>query len=205
MPRDERFTQTAARRRTGGAHPQPAPHFRRAPRRPYLRRPRGRSPRSTASTSTSRRVRRWPSSARADRVSRPCCASSPGWSKPTSGSVTLTGTGGPQMVFQDAGSSLTPWMSVGETLAERLRPLSWTARDVRERVTAALAAVACRRGRRGPPRRTVRRAAATRRAGPRHHHPARGAAVRRAHQRAGRVAGQERAGTSSGTCARGSG
>ncbi len=39
-----------------------------------------------------------------------------GLEKPTSGSVTLTRTGGPQMVFQDAGSSLTPWMSVGETL-----------------------------------------------------------------------------------------
>jgi peptide/nickel transport system ATP-binding protein len=64
-----------------------------------------------------------------------------GLEKPTSGSVTLTGTGGPQMVFQDAGSSLTPWMSVGKTLAERLRPLGLGRGEVRERVTAALAAV----------------------------------------------------------------
>ena len=64
-----------------------------------------------------------------------------GLDKPTSGSVTLAGTGGPQMVFQDAGSSLTPWMTVGETLGERLRPLKVSRAEVRERVTAALAAV----------------------------------------------------------------
>ena len=64
-----------------------------------------------------------------------------GLEKPTSGSVTLAGTGGPQMVFQDAGSSLTPWMSVGETLGERLRPLKLSRAEVRERVIAALAAV----------------------------------------------------------------
>ena len=64
-----------------------------------------------------------------------------GLDTPTSGSVTLTGTGGPQMVFQDAGSSLTPWLSVGETLGERLRGLKLSRAEVRERVNAALAAV----------------------------------------------------------------
>ena len=64
-----------------------------------------------------------------------------GLERPTSGSVTLAGTGGPQMVFQDAGSSLTPWLSVGETLGERLRRLKLSRAEVRERVTAALAAV----------------------------------------------------------------
>jgi peptide/nickel transport system ATP-binding protein len=64
-----------------------------------------------------------------------------GLDHPTSGSVTLTGTGGPQMVFQDAGSSLTPWLSVGETLGERLRGLKLSRSEVRERVNAALAAV----------------------------------------------------------------
>jgi peptide/nickel transport system ATP-binding protein len=60
---------------------------------------------------------------------------------PTSGSVTLAGDGGPQMVFQDAGSSLTPWLSVGETLGDRLRPLKLSRNDVRDRVSEALAAV----------------------------------------------------------------
>jgi peptide/nickel transport system ATP-binding protein len=64
-----------------------------------------------------------------------------GLEKPTSGSVTLTGAGDPQMVFQDAGSSLTPWLSVGETLGEPLRGLKLSRDDVRERVTQALAAV----------------------------------------------------------------
>jgi len=64
-----------------------------------------------------------------------------GLDQPTSGSVTLTGTGGPQMVFQDAGSSLTPWMSVGEMLGERLRRLKLSRADVKDRVIAALAAV----------------------------------------------------------------
>ena len=43
---------------------------------------------------------------------------------------TLTGTGGPQMVFQDAGSSLTPWLSIGETLGERLRRLKLSRAEV---------------------------------------------------------------------------
>ncbi len=64
-----------------------------------------------------------------------------GLEKPTSGTVTLSGAGGPQMVFQDAGSSLTPWLSVGEMLGERLRSLKLSRGEVRSRVTEALAAV----------------------------------------------------------------
>jgi peptide/nickel transport system ATP-binding protein len=41
--------------------------------------------------------------------------------KATTGSVALAGALGPQMVFQDAGASLTPWLSVGELITERLR------------------------------------------------------------------------------------
>ena len=64
-----------------------------------------------------------------------------GLERATSGTVELTGNAGPQMVFQDAGSSLTPWLSVGETLGERLRPLKLPRPAVRERVSTALAAV----------------------------------------------------------------
>ncbi len=44
-----------------------------------------------------------------------------GLESPTSGSVQVAGGKRPQMVFQDAGASLTPWLSVGELIGERLR------------------------------------------------------------------------------------
>jgi len=44
-----------------------------------------------------------------------------GLEKPTSGTIELAGGQRPQMVFQDAGASLTPWLSVGELISERLR------------------------------------------------------------------------------------
>jgi len=43
-----------------------------------------------------------------------------GLDSPTAGTVTVAGDTRPQMIFQDAGSSLTPWLSVGELLGERL-------------------------------------------------------------------------------------
>ncbi|MDT5017552.1 MAG: peptide/nickel transport system ATP-binding protein ddpF [Mycobacterium sp.] len=44
-----------------------------------------------------------------------------GLEKASSGGVELAGGQRPQMVFQDAGASLTPWLSVGELISERLR------------------------------------------------------------------------------------
>jgi peptide/nickel transport system ATP-binding protein len=59
----------------------------------------------------------------------------------TGGSVTLGGRGGAQMVFQDAGSSLTPWLTAGEQLGERLRRQRLSRAEVARRVEAALEAV----------------------------------------------------------------
>ncbi|MEV6012451.1 ABC transporter ATP-binding protein [Streptomyces sp. NPDC051976] len=55
---------------------------------------------------------------------------------PTSGDVERGG-GRPQMVFQDAGASLTPWLTVGEIVGERLRRTTGRS-EGRERVDQAL-------------------------------------------------------------------
>ncbi|MEJ7744631.1 MAG: ABC transporter ATP-binding protein [Nocardioidaceae bacterium] len=60
-----------------------------------------------------------------------------GLQAPTSGSVQLSGSGRrPQMVFQDAGSSFTPWLTVGQHLQERVPHLS--SAQSRERVAEVL-------------------------------------------------------------------
>ncbi len=47
----------------------------------------------------------------------------------------------PQMVFQDAGASLTPWLTIGELIGERLRSESMTRAQRAERVKKALTEV----------------------------------------------------------------
>ncbi|HWD24150.1 MAG TPA: ABC transporter ATP-binding protein [Acidimicrobiales bacterium] len=47
----------------------------------------------------------------------------------------------PQMVFQDAGASLTPWMTIGDLIEERLLEEPLTGAQRRERVAATLALV----------------------------------------------------------------
>ena len=59
-----------------------------------------------------------------------------GLMKPERGTIDHGG-GRPQMVFQDAGASLTPWLSVGEIVGERLRKTMGKA-ERRERVDRAL-------------------------------------------------------------------
>ncbi len=60
-----------------------------------------------------------------------------GLQAPTSGTVSLGGSGRrPQMVFQDAASSFTPWLTVGQHLEERVALLPAPIR--RERVLEAL-------------------------------------------------------------------
>jgi peptide/nickel transport system ATP-binding protein len=44
----------------------------------------------------------------------------------------------PQMVFQDAAASLTPWMKIGDLARERLKPLGLPAAEQQQRIAAAL-------------------------------------------------------------------
>jgi peptide/nickel transport system ATP-binding protein len=61
-----------------------------------------------------------------------------GLETPSSGSVELAGGHRPQMVFQDAGASLTPWLSVGELIAERLHGMSMSRSQRRQAVVEVL-------------------------------------------------------------------
>jgi peptide/nickel transport system ATP-binding protein len=61
-----------------------------------------------------------------------------GLEKATSGAVTLADGQRPQMVFQDAGASLTPWLSVGELIAERLRRTGMTRSERQQAVGQVL-------------------------------------------------------------------
>jgi peptide/nickel transport system ATP-binding protein len=61
-----------------------------------------------------------------------------GLEKATSGTVELADGERPQMVFQDAGASLTPWMSVGELIAERLRRTSMSRKQRQAAVVEVL-------------------------------------------------------------------
>ena len=57
-----------------------------------------------------------------------------------SGRLKVAGSA-PQMIFQDAGASLTPWLSVGEIIADRLRRSDLSRRERSQRVEEALAMV----------------------------------------------------------------
>ena len=64
-----------------------------------------------------------------------------GLQRPASGRIALGRGAPPQLVFQDAGASLTPWMAVGEQIAERLGALGVPREERSARVLATLAAV----------------------------------------------------------------
>jgi peptide/nickel transport system ATP-binding protein len=57
---------------------------------------------------------------------------------PDSGEVALAPREQPQMVFQDAGASLTPWLTVGDIVSERLRAHGMSRKQRRTRIREAL-------------------------------------------------------------------
>ena len=61
-----------------------------------------------------------------------------GLETPTTGDVQLVEGQRPQMVFQDAGASLTPWLSVGEMISERLRGTGMSRTQRRDAVVEVL-------------------------------------------------------------------
>jgi peptide/nickel transport system ATP-binding protein len=61
--------------------------------------------------------------------------------EPTAGSVRVGPGAGPQLIFQDAGASLTPWMSIGDQIAERLAALGVPRAERAARVAATLESV----------------------------------------------------------------
>jgi peptide/nickel transport system ATP-binding protein len=64
-----------------------------------------------------------------------------GLEKHDGGEVRLNSAARPQMVFQDAGASLTPWLTVGELIGERLRGNGLSRANREERVRESLARV----------------------------------------------------------------
>jgi peptide/nickel transport system ATP-binding protein len=61
--------------------------------------------------------------------------------EPTAGRVVLGAGPRPQLVFQDAGASLTPWLSIGDQIEERLATLGVPRKERPARVFATLDAV----------------------------------------------------------------
>jgi peptide/nickel transport system ATP-binding protein len=61
--------------------------------------------------------------------------------QPDSGEVEFSRGTTAQMVFQDAGASLTPWLTIGELISERLRGGHLSRREKEERVRKALSLV----------------------------------------------------------------
>ncbi len=61
--------------------------------------------------------------------------------EPSAGTVRLGAGAPPQLIFQDAGASLTPWMSIGDQIAERLAALDVPRSERADRVARTLESV----------------------------------------------------------------
>ena len=87
---------------------------------------------------------RWRWSASRGAARRPCCGSRSGSSEADSGEVRLGAGGSPQMVFQDAGASLTPWLSVWRAARRAAAQRRRRRRRARARIRETLALVGLR-------------------------------------------------------------
>ena len=152
---------------------------------------------SAAPSATRRRSRARTKRVRRDRrgaaaASRRSFASSPACSNPTAEASPSQSRPGTQMVFQDAGASLTPWLTIGEQIRERAVAAGMPKNQRNARVDTALERVGLPASIQRKADATVRRSTPASRPRPSDRDPTSDTALRRADKLARRLARRHR-------------